>query len=308
MDIHKTGEFLAALRKSQGYTQQEVADHFNISNKTISKWEQGSGYPDMTMLPVLAEFYHVTVDEILAGEKSNRQTEPDRRRGDVLRRHLLGRMDLHFDLCMIGVFVFALLAGLFAYTIWCTLFNILAGGMLLVGILVSRYELLHADGALEKAEQGKISRAVGQKTFLAMGLILWSSLFISYLNCDALEKVELRAHIWAGAYTAAMVILWISGQRHWGTFFNKASGIFCAAGLIILNISAPVCGRVRDMFFVWMTGHGYAATTPEGSRIAHRIVLLIHFIGVALIAVGVIWQLVQDRRKSKSDIDPAQDD
>ena len=41
VDSVKTGEFLAALRKAAGYTQQEVADYLNITNKTISKWESG---------------------------------------------------------------------------------------------------------------------------------------------------------------------------------------------------------------------------------------------------------------------------
>ena len=41
MDTKKTGEFLAAMRKSKGYTQQAVAEWLNLSNKTVSKWESG---------------------------------------------------------------------------------------------------------------------------------------------------------------------------------------------------------------------------------------------------------------------------
>lgn len=67
MDAAKIGDFLSALRKAQGYTQQEVAEKLNLSNKTISKWENGGGLPDITVLPALAELYGVTVDEILAG-------------------------------------------------------------------------------------------------------------------------------------------------------------------------------------------------------------------------------------------------
>ena len=69
MDKKTMGAFLAALRKTHGYTQQEVADKLNISNKTVSKWERDDGCPEIMMLPAIAELYGVTVDEILRGER-----------------------------------------------------------------------------------------------------------------------------------------------------------------------------------------------------------------------------------------------
>ena len=66
------GEFLATLRKANGYTQQEVADRLGISNRTLSGWECSNVLPDILLLPVLAELYGVTVDEILAGERTDR--------------------------------------------------------------------------------------------------------------------------------------------------------------------------------------------------------------------------------------------
>ena len=68
MDTKKTGAYLAALRKARGMTQQEAADQLGVSNKTVSKWENGAGLPDITVLPALAELYGVTADDILAGE------------------------------------------------------------------------------------------------------------------------------------------------------------------------------------------------------------------------------------------------
>jgi transcriptional regulator with XRE-family HTH domain len=69
MDINKTGQYIAALRKSRGFTQQEVAQRLGITDKTISKWECGKGYPDITIVPVLAELFEVTSDELLSGGK-----------------------------------------------------------------------------------------------------------------------------------------------------------------------------------------------------------------------------------------------
>lgn len=63
------GEFLAALRKSKGYTQQELAELVGVSNKTVSGWETGVSCPDISLLPVLAELYGVTCDELIRGER-----------------------------------------------------------------------------------------------------------------------------------------------------------------------------------------------------------------------------------------------
>jgi transcriptional regulator with XRE-family HTH domain len=100
MDAVKTGTYLALLRKTTGMTQQEVADRLGVSNKTISKWESGGGFPDITVLPALAELYHVAVDDILAGE-----TLSDRRRAETAaetgaqKRRLLVRLRIRFDIC-----------------------------------------------------------------------------------------------------------------------------------------------------------------------------------------------------------------
>lgn len=80
VDAARTGEFLAALRKARGLTQEQVAESLCVSNKTISKWESGSGLPDITILPDLAEFYCVTADDILAGQRlQSRETSADSR-------------------------------------------------------------------------------------------------------------------------------------------------------------------------------------------------------------------------------------
>lgn len=68
MDSIKTGKFIAELRKGQGLTQQQLADRLNLSNKTISKWESGSGSPDLSNLEALAQVLGVTTDELLQGE------------------------------------------------------------------------------------------------------------------------------------------------------------------------------------------------------------------------------------------------
>lgn len=68
MDSIKTGKFISECRKQKGMTQKELADILNISNRTVSKWENGDGYPDVTIMPQLSQVLGISVDELLAGE------------------------------------------------------------------------------------------------------------------------------------------------------------------------------------------------------------------------------------------------
>lgn len=84
----KIGEKLKHMRRMKNLTQEEVAAHLGISFQAISKWERGDGYPDITMLPALANYFHVTVDELIGMDelasaehygKINRQWEENNR-------------------------------------------------------------------------------------------------------------------------------------------------------------------------------------------------------------------------------------
>lgn len=75
MDTKKIGDFLKSLRKAKGLTQEEVANALFLSPKTISRWENGLGIPDINIISSVADLYEVTVDEILKG--SRKQAKED---------------------------------------------------------------------------------------------------------------------------------------------------------------------------------------------------------------------------------------
>lgn len=67
-------EKLIELRTAKGVTQEDVADALSISNKTISKWENGASAPDLSMLVALAEYYGVSTDALLGIAAEENQT------------------------------------------------------------------------------------------------------------------------------------------------------------------------------------------------------------------------------------------
>lgn len=69
MERKSMGAFIAVLRKAQGMTQRQLAEKLNVSDKTVSRWERDEGSPDLSVIPVLAEIFSVSCDELLRGER-----------------------------------------------------------------------------------------------------------------------------------------------------------------------------------------------------------------------------------------------
>ena len=71
MDQKKIGTFLKELRKEKGITQEQFAEHLGTSGRTISRWETGSNMPDISLLVEIAEFFDVSIPEIINGERKS---------------------------------------------------------------------------------------------------------------------------------------------------------------------------------------------------------------------------------------------
>ena len=69
MDQIKIGRFIADERKRKGYTQKQLSEKLEISDKTISKWERGNGFPEVSLLLPLCNELEITVNELLSGER-----------------------------------------------------------------------------------------------------------------------------------------------------------------------------------------------------------------------------------------------
>ena len=68
MERKSIGTLIAALRRANGLTQKQLAERLGVSDKAVSRWERDESLPDLTLLPVIADLFHITVDELLRGE------------------------------------------------------------------------------------------------------------------------------------------------------------------------------------------------------------------------------------------------
>ena len=84
MNQQKTGEFLKHLRREKGLTQEQLAEHFYVSSRTVSRWETGANMPDLDMLIELADFYDVDIREIIDGERKSENMDKETK--DTLKK------------------------------------------------------------------------------------------------------------------------------------------------------------------------------------------------------------------------------
>ena len=69
MDQVKIGKYIGTLRRREGLTQEALGEKLGVTNKTISRWENGNYLPDIEMLQLLAREFRISLEELLAGER-----------------------------------------------------------------------------------------------------------------------------------------------------------------------------------------------------------------------------------------------
>jgi transcriptional regulator with XRE-family HTH domain len=80
MDQTRVGGFLKELRKGKGITQEQFAEALGVSGRTVSRWETGNNMPDISILVDIADFYDVSIPEIINGERKSEIMEEQERK------------------------------------------------------------------------------------------------------------------------------------------------------------------------------------------------------------------------------------
>ena len=77
MNITKTGNLIKELRTEKGFTQKELAEKLNVSTAAVSKWENGKGFPDISILEKLSSELEISITELIKGERTEENIESD---------------------------------------------------------------------------------------------------------------------------------------------------------------------------------------------------------------------------------------
>ena len=118
MNNNAIGQFIQLTRKEKGLTQKQLAEQINVSDKTISKWENGNSVPDTEILSSLCQSLDISVNELLSGEKLPVETYPQRAEENMmnlLKENEDNRKNSTIQLVVgiaLGILTFILLLGI----------------------------------------------------------------------------------------------------------------------------------------------------------------------------------------------------
>ena len=189
MDQIKIGTFLKTLRAEKNLTQEALAEKFNVSSRTVSRWETGSNMPDLSILVELADYYGVDIREIFNGERKNGKMDSETKEtlqkaaeyADIVKAKLLKRVQTASIIgliCFIPAVVLMYLRAtstlpIFNYPVIRVLSGMLTGiaGGSMIGVI------LYVTGIMEKI-YGKKENRIIMTTVLILGIIACIALLV----------------------------------------------------------------------------------------------------------------------------------
>ena len=148
MDYKKIGLFIASRRKAKGLTQAKLAEKLYVSEKTVSKWENGNGLPETAILTNLCEILEVGLNELLSGEKltdDDYKTKAEDNIANLLAERRTNKQKITFSVicflvCFSVLLVCVLLAGYVTMPTWLRICLIVYGFIILIfGLGVAVY-------------------------------------------------------------------------------------------------------------------------------------------------------------------------
>ena len=160
MDQIKIGKFIADERKRKGYTQKQLSEKLEISDKTISKWERGNGFPEVSLLLPLCNELEITVNELLSGE---RVSEEDYRKKaeenmvNLVREAQESKKKIILSAIVAGLTIIAalplfMISGMLEMENWLRVTIIIIGGVVFFGGIAVACVLDRDAGAFECPE------------------------------------------------------------------------------------------------------------------------------------------------------------
>lgn len=278
MDKKTIGSFIAALRKSSGLTQKDLADKLGVSDKAVSRWERDDYAPDISLIPVIAEIFGVTSDEILRGERilidrdRDVSGKPNPKTDKQIERLLKASMD-RFDalsiisvgISLLGLLVvmtvnFAFLKLLLAFFVGCVFY--------LVAMVCEFVFFVLSLSKIDDDEfEGEIQNWIKLRMIRRFGQAISVTVMIFAFNLPMLLMSSDMDFFFEGTKIS------LSELFLYGTPLALFSGIFCMAVMFFADLAL-----IRT---------GVYTRTPEQVRIRRRLRRL-KGISVAFVAVLIL--------------------
>ena len=164
MNQEKIGSFIAACRKENGFTQASLAEKLGITDRAISKWENGKSLPDPSIMLELCELLHINVNELLTGERLDMEDYKEMaeknlmelaRQEEVNNKKLLALEYVIGWTCSVAFLVLIFAASFAVTTPVCRIVMILTGSVIFVIGMYYSIKLEHDAGYYECPNCGK---------------------------------------------------------------------------------------------------------------------------------------------------------
>lgn len=180
---------LAYYRKASGLTQLELADKFNYSDKSVSKWERGEGFPDIFVLKSLADFYGITVDDFYQSEhKAVKVSQNKKRKQTYLKLLSIG---INWLVTVLTFFLLNTLLSRFAtdapFESWLTFIY----GTLTTGIILLVWEFIYHNRFLRMIAASIIIWTAALSLFLTFLVVMNLPLPLLFIVAIPLEVLEI---------------------------------------------------------------------------------------------------------------------
>lgn len=212
------GIVIARQRKEKGFTQKQLGDKLSVSNKTVSKWETGEGFPDITILPVLAEALDITVDELLDG--SSLKNNENLKRDDMeCTEYLMGKTILKFkNSCILSV-AFSIFGVMAYWILWyethnrvslliSLVFGLASGCVGLIGYNALQMQMKKFNKLFPNRKKSLYEmRKYLEKLIYVWMIYVWVAIDFTIVNCYGNYHETIRAFIGGLAYGSICLYL-----------------------------------------------------------------------------------------------------
>lgn len=280
MEKKTIGSFIAVLRKAAGMTQKQLAEKLNVSDKAVSRWERDETLPDLTLIPVLAEIFGVTSDELLRGCRSNAEAPTaqaeektkkqlkyllDKAKTDYQVRTLISVTVAFLGVISAAILNLAFLRAIAGFWVGCVFFAVAAVLQTIFSIQM-KSKLRAEDFGAEALAACK--KTIGSYTY-------WGFAVVAILFAFTLPLATVPDSHWGLSPD-----MWVGWDN---AFFTRQPGLWVglAAGLI---------------WFIKEKRRGNIQITPKGKLLTKTVATLLLVLAVTALGITMLQEILDSNR------------